>query len=172
MQQKRRWQRREWLHPEPARPDLGPEYGQWFTTSGWEWWGTFTFSEWVHPEWAGQRYERWAEELAAETGFKMQHARALEYQRRGVVHFHSLIWGVKRGTSKNAWAAKWQEIGGGWASIKNYNKGQGAAYYLGKYLVKGGEVDMLTFGGSPLRPDDVRITKAGGAPPAGRSGPR
>ena len=172
MAQKRRWQQRAWLHPEPARPDLTDPYGAWIVAHPWDWWATFTFAVEIHPDLAQQRYRVWAEELAEETGLKMQHARALEWQRRGVLHFHALIWGVKRSTRRRAWSARWEEIGGGWAQLRLYDRVKAAAFYLGKYAVKGGEIDHLTFGGPLVRPDDVRITKAGGALPAGRSGPR
>lgn len=150
-----------WKHPEPARPVLGPEYGQWLTTLPWDWWGTFTFAEWIHPEWARQRYEDWARALADDTGKVQTHARALEYQRRGVVHFHALIWNVSRRTRKSQWEQSWLDIGGGWGQLRNYDRARGATYYLGKYLVKGGEVDMLRVGGTDWKPDDVRITQGG-----------
>lgn len=162
MQQKRRWQRREWLNPEKRRPELGPEYGQWLTTRPWDWYATFTFREWIHPEWGAQLYDAWATRLAQDAGRVMTHARALEYQRRGVVHFHSLIWNVGEHQRRFKWMQMWESMGGGISRIYEYDRAKGAAYYVGKYLTKGGEIDYLTFGASSFRPDDVRIRRDAG----------
>ena len=152
---------RERRTPPPARWDLREPYAQWISQRDWQWWATFTFAVEIHPDQAAQRYRVWADQLAEETGFKMQHARALEWQRRGVLHFHALIWGVKRSTRRKTWERNWEEIGGGWASIWPYDRSKGAVYYLGKYAVKRGEIDHLTVGGPPWRPDDVRMAHAG-----------
>ncbi len=159
--QKRRWAARAWMHPEPARPDLRQVYGDWLGALPWDWYGTFTFAQPIYPDQAGHRYERWAELLQQELGWVMQHARALEWQRRGVVHFHALILGVRKQTNRKEWERKWEEIGGGFAAIFPYDRELGAVYYLGKYLVKNGEVDMLRFGKLRGRPDDVRLTQPG-----------
>jgi hypothetical protein len=45
----------------------------------------------------------------------------------------------------------------GMARIFPYDRTLGAGYYLGKYVGKGGEVDMLTFGEMKGRPDDRRL---------------
>lgn len=159
MLQKRRWQVRELRNPDRWRPELTGPYGDLLETLPWDWWATFTFAGWIHPDQARQRYERWSVELADETGLQMVHARALEWQLRGVVHFHALIWGVKRRTRRKAWEERWREIGDGWAMLRPYERSRGARYYLGKYTVKGGEVDILRFGESAWQPDDVRITR-------------
>lgn len=157
MAQKRRWQRREWMHPEPHRPDLREPYGDWLGKLPWDWYGTFTFAEQIYPDRGAQRYDTWAMELAQNVGLVMAHARALEFQKRGVVHFHSLVWNVQRRTHRKEWEQKWQEIGGGFAAIYPYDRSKGAVYYLGKYLAKNGEVDMLRFGELKGRPDDRRL---------------
>lgn len=171
MIQKRRWMARDARTPTIARPDLREPWGDLLGMSPWDWWATMTFAVWIHPDQAAQRYAEWARQLQVETGGLMRHARALEYQKRGVVHFHALIWGVKRGTHRKTWEQKWDEIGGGWCAIYPYDRDQGARFYVGKYLVKGGEVDLLRFGESAWRPDDVRITGGVTAAPAARSSP-
>lgn len=160
MQQKKRWLARDARTPSVARPDLREPYGEWIAAQPWDWWATFTFAVWLHPDQAAQRYTEWARQLQAETETVMRHARALEYQRRGVPHFHSLIWGVKRRTKRKAWEEKWEEIGGGWCAIYPYDRDKPASFYLGKYAVKGGEIDHLSVGESLWRPDDVRIRRA------------
>jgi len=168
MQQKKRWLARDARTPTVARPTLTEPYGAWIAGQSWDWWATFTFAVWIHPDTAAQKYNRWAVDLQAETGTVMRHARALEYQRRGVVHFHALIWGVKRRTSRKGWQEKWEEIAEGWCAIYPYDRTRHASFYLGKYAVKGGEVDHLTFGESSFRPDDVRIRRAHQSPPTAR----
>lgn len=157
MNQKRRWQQRAWLHPEPHRPELARPYGDFLATLPWDWYGTFTFAEWLHPERAAQIYEGWAARLQVEVAQKMTHARALEYQKRGVVHFHSLIWNVGRKTNRFEWMKTWETMGGGISRIYLYDRTKGAAHYLPKYVVKNGEVDILTFGKLKGRPDDRRL---------------
>jgi len=161
MIEKRRWVARDARTPTVTRPDLSDPYGEWVHALPWDWWATFTFAVWIHPDQAGQRYQEWARQLQGETGTTMQHARALEYQKRGVVHFHALIWGVNRGTHRKTWERKWEEIGGGWCAIYPYDRMRAASFYLGKYAVKGGEIDHLTFGESRWCPDDVRIRHRG-----------
>ena len=148
------------MHPEPHRPDLRADYGAWLGRFPWDWYGTFTFADDIYPDRGAQRYITWAEALQLEVDQVMTHARALEFQKRGVVHFHALIWNVKRRTMRKEWERKWEEIGGGFAAIYPYDRSRGAIYYLGKYVAKNGEVDMLTFGQLKGRPDDRRIVPA------------
>lgn len=160
MNQAKRRMAREARTPPLARPDLRDPWGDFLAARPWDWWTTMTFAVWIHPDQAAQRYDEWARQLQAETGTTMQHARALEWQKRGVLHFHALIWGVKRSTHRATWMQKWEEIGGGWCQIYSYDRDQAARFYLGKYAVKGGEVDLLTVGVTSWRPDDVRIRPA------------
>jgi len=157
MQQKRRWIARDAGTPHIARPDLTEPWGTWLGSKGWDWYATMTFGVWIHPDQAAQRYDEWARQLYAEVGQPMEHARALEWQKRGVVHFHALIWNVRRSTTRKAWEAKWEEIGEGWCAVYPYDRARGARFYLGKYVSKGGEVDLLKYGPELARPDDVRL---------------
>ncbi len=67
---------------------------------------------------------------------------AKEWQTRGVIHFHDLIYGARLDSlSRKRWEHRWQgEIGGGFARIHPAEKG--AAPYLSKYASKtqGGEI--------------------------------
>jgi hypothetical protein len=69
----------------------------------WQWFYTFTFRESVHPESADKRFRllismvnrelyglRWHKK-----GFGVQWVRALEFQKRGVIHYHALVAGVE-----------------------------------------------------------------------------
>ena len=160
MNQKRRWQRREWLNPQPTHHEMREPYGDFLAALPWDWWATFTFADEIYPYRAAQIYIYWAERLAAEVGRPMTHARAMEFQKRGVVHFHALIWNVGRRTNRYEWMATWETMGGGISRIFPYDRTQGAAHYLPKYVVKNGEVDILRFGPQPGRPDDVRMVRA------------
>lgn len=166
MDQKRRWIKREWSTPALVRADLRQPLGDWIGTFPWDWWVTLTFTDWIHPERAAQRYDLWARALQEETGRVMPHARATEWQKRGVLHFHALLYNVRRSTNRLKWCRRWEWIGGGHARIVPYDREKRAAYYLGKYLVKGETVEMLTFGAPTWRPDDVRITGPAATLPA------
>jgi len=72
----------------------------------------------------------------------MRWARALEYQKRGVIHYHALIWFGGASEARRLTAMdRWFEIGQGIARIFTYNPQLGATHYLGKYIAKGGEID-------------------------------
>lgn len=160
LNQKRRWAGRDRLNPEPHRRDLWPEYGRFLTTRAWDWFGTFTFAVWIHPDQAARRYDRWARQLQKANGGEMEHARAMEWQKRGVVHFHALISNVSKDIARAAWMTEWEDIGQGFARIYDYNPDQGAAYYLGKYVTKGGEMDLLRYGPPPPRAKRTRTGRA------------
>jgi hypothetical protein len=65
----------------------------------WEWFCHFTFKEPVHPEQANKRYLRFIRDLNrhlfgrkyGDYGQGVSWVRALEWQKRDVVHFHCLI---------------------------------------------------------------------------------
>ncbi len=46
---------------------------------------------------------------------------------------------------------RWQELSGGFARIVAYDPARGAGFYLGKYVAKGGEVDL----GGPWWPPSI-----------------
>ena len=74
-------------------------------------------------------------------------ARGQEYQRRGVIHFHSLIGRIPESVRRLDWMDSWDDLAG-FARIEKYDSTKGARFYLGKYVLKGGQVDL----GGPLRP--------------------
>jgi hypothetical protein len=66
----------------------------------WDWFTTHTFRDDIHPEAANKVWNRWVHQLNRHVfGIRYTHrpndgvtwARGLEYQRRGVIHFHALI---------------------------------------------------------------------------------
>lgn len=72
---------------------------------------------------------------------------ATEWQQRGVVHFHLLIYGSKLGVlSRKRWEHRWRIIGGGFATI--YDAENEAASYLAKHQVKNRPGGNLELGGA------------------------
>ena len=67
--------------------------------------------------------------------------RALEWQRRDVLHFHGLIGGGVSVERRLTYMDKWNEENG-FARILPYDKKKGAIYYMVKYVLKGGEIDL------------------------------
>lgn len=114
-----------------------------------EWYGTFTFREPTHPEQADKCFKRFIRRVNEDTwgrryrekGKGVYYAKAIEWQKRDVLHFHALIGGgvsrLKRRTYKDYWY-----IENGFARIEAYNPKRGAKGYLSKYITKNGEIDI------------------------------
>lgn len=80
----------------------------------------------------------------------------MEYQRRGVLHYHTLQGGGVSKLRRKSWERRWlDEFGGGFASIFPYDRNQGAVKYVSKYAVKGGEIDIF------LPPDLEQLLRGG-----------
>jgi len=122
----------------------------------WQWFGTFTFREEVHPEKADKLFRLWCA-LVDESHLgstwhrksqqknRLQWVRGLEWQKRGVLHYHALIRNLpayRDGFSDRlTWAGKWNELAG-FGLICPVAEIGGAAGYISKYCAKGGEVDV------------------------------
>jgi hypothetical protein len=91
----------------------------WLEQWRWEWYCTLTFREEVHPEAAKKRFRTFEKminrSLYGPRWFK--HGRgigwvlALEYQRRGVIHFHALLTGVGD-VPRRPWIKTWRKLAG------------------------------------------------------------
>lgn len=122
----------------------------------WSWFTTNTFRNEIHPEAASKTWDLWVHQLNRKI-FGSRYwkrpsdgviwARGQEYQRRGVIHFHALIGRVPQAVRRLDWMDTWDELAG-FARIEAYDPARGARYYLGKYVLKGGQVDV----GGPLAP--------------------
>ena len=66
--------------------------------------------------------------------------RALEYQRRGVIHFHAVVAGVA-GQPRARWERVWGDLAG-YARIEPIRNLGAVLRYLGKYVRRGGELDF------------------------------
>ena len=128
----------------PADRPLQDAWGAWIERlAPWEWYLTLTFAEIVHPEQAERKWRAFVKRVEGKRGRAICWVRALEYQRRGVIHFHALLAGMEF-LAYNAVRQLWPW---GFSWIEPYQPGRGANFYLGKYVAKGGEIDV----GGPLQ---------------------
>ena len=68
--------------------------------------------------------------------------RALETQRRGVIHYHALLGGFAvKELHRLSWMREWEELAG-FARIERPNNARAVSGYCAKYVAKGGEVDI------------------------------
>lgn len=118
----------------------------------WDWFVTLTFKDSVHPEAADKRFRVWLNELNTalygrrwrQRGQGVYWAKALEYQKRGVIHFHVLMsdtQNLNETLRRLTFMDKWKKIAG-FSKIEVPNQQQCVARYCAKYIVKGGEIDL------------------------------
>ena len=74
----------------------------------------------------------------------MRHIYAIEYQKRGVAHLHALLKGIPPDISRKHWERVWEgdHPNNGWCNISPYDPELGVCGYLGKYILKGGQVEI------------------------------
>lgn len=116
----------------------------------WVWFVTLTFHEDLHPEQADKRYFRYVRAINEliygkryfKKGLGIIHTKAIEYQKRGVIHFHCLMgFGVEKLNNFDCMDL-WLKQGNGFARIYPYTK-ERAEWYVSKYVAKGGEIDLV-----------------------------
>jgi hypothetical protein len=122
----------------------------------WQWFVTCTFREAVHPERADKAFRYWVKLIdAARLGpnyrspsrepLRTRWVRALEWQKRDVLHYHALIGNLGEYDSAEAcrrvWADEWDRIGG-FAHIDTIGLVRGVCGYVAKYVSKGGQIDL------------------------------
>jgi len=72
---------------------------------------------------------------------------SVEWQKREVIHFHSLIFGRQLGQlSRRRWEDRWRSMSGGYCA--NYDAKDKAAPYLAKHTIKNRTESNLQYGGS------------------------
>jgi hypothetical protein len=102
----------------------------------WEWFCTFTFRDMVHPEAADKRFlvllsqanrvlygVRWHKH-----GAGLRWVRALEYQKRDVIHYHALLAGVQD-LRRLFWMDRWHELAG-YARIEPIDSADAVVRYV------------------------------------------
>jgi len=126
--------------------------GQW----QWEWFCTLTFRDIVHPEAANKSFRYFTSKLNRQLygprWYKKAHGgipwvRALEYQRRGVIHFHAMFADVA-GVRRLTFMDEWGKIAG-FARIEAIKDKWAVRRYITKYVLKDGEIEL---GGALSKP--------------------
>lgn len=119
----------------------------------WDWFCTFTFQSDVHPEAAAKLFRVWVSKLNRFLYGRYWYknpmggvfwVRALEYQKRGVIHYHALIAGIadlNDKTRRFKWMEEWEHLAG-YSRIELIESPQAVSRYISKYVVKGGEIDI------------------------------
>jgi hypothetical protein len=143
------------LSREVQREEWSKFLGRW----EWEWFATLTFRHEIHPEAADKRFRvlismgnrelygpRWSKKRRG-----IRWIRALEYQRRGVIHFHALLSGIGN-LRRLSYMDRWNRMAG-FAKIEPIKNAEAVRRYVSKYVIKGGEIDL---GGIWLDPPEVR----------------
>jgi len=115
----------------------------------WQWFCTLTFRDIVHPEAADKSFRYFTSkinrQLYGPRWFKKAHGgipwvRALEYQRRGVIHFHALFADVE-GVRRLSCMDMWNDIAG-FGRIEAINDKWAVRRYVTKYCLKEGEIEL------------------------------
>jgi len=140
----------------------------------WYWYLSLTFQYFVEQEYALRQFGRFIRLMNEKVHGKrfrgigkcdsvcrgISWLNAIEYQRRGVLHFHALLGGesYKLGTPgypdmklyKKIWQYGIKKKNGeykfrpnGFSTIVQYDARKGAKHYLAKYVSKGGELDIF-----------------------------
>jgi len=123
---------------------------------------TLTFKQEIHPEEATKRYYRFVRKINEalfgrnyrKQGKGVVWVKALEFQKRGCVHFHCLIgnevWKLLRIKVTDLWEndKKYKNSRNGVngkAWVERYDPERGAKGYMGKYITKArqGEIDIF-----------------------------
>ena len=145
--------------------------GRWL----WDLFGNHTFRDDVHPESAAKRFRLFISILNRKLygprwhkhGKGIRWVAAMERQRRGVVHFHSLLgnspelielmqstWKPSdkyRGARMNDVNGLWDQMAG-LAKIDLIDSPEAVRGYVSKYVIKGGEIEL----GGPGMPEQKR----------------
>lgn len=106
--------------PEPVGEVLRRARVDFLARWPWDWFVTFTFRDPVHPEAADKGFREWISRVSECRRRRVWFdgvaaVRALELQRRGVIHFHARLAGVGKLSyrqARDAWREKFSWIEG------------------------------------------------------------
>lgn len=138
------------------RDHIKDAYALFLSPHEFQWFCTFTFKDETHPEHARKAFGVFISKLNSDLYGRRWRNRApqgvvwvnaLEYQKRGVIHFHTLIAGVPESLTLMkalAYQTLWRvEMGEGFARIDLIDEQQAAVKnYVCKYVTKGGELEF------------------------------
>lgn len=154
-----------------AVSDVGLLRDQWvclLSRYRWDWFCTFTFRTQAHPETASKSFRFWVAKLNRSLYGRNWYkhpdrsvvwVRALEWQRRNVIHYHALLASpevadLNQIARRSIWAKEWNALGRDDPTKKTSGTGPGFALierarneiavnaYISKYVIKGGEIDV------------------------------
>jgi len=118
-----------------------------------QWFATLTFEINVHPEAALKRWRFFTNQLNrslyGRRWQKKEHGGILwilgiEFQKRGVVHFHALMGAVddlNARARRLTWMDYWNELAG-FARIEAIRSDEAALRYVTKYVIKDGDIEF------------------------------
>jgi hypothetical protein len=118
-----------------------------------QWFCTMTFKHHVHPEAADKLWRVWVSKLnrslygvrwyqRPECGIYW--IRALELQKREVIHYHALVGDVQdmnASARRLRWMDEWFRLAG-IARIEAIESDAAVSAYVSKYVTKGGEIEL------------------------------
>ena len=119
----------------------------------WQWFGNFTFADHVHPERANKCWRVFISKLnrslygrnwKRKDNQGVAWVRAIEYQKRGVIHFHALLADIKdmnHTCRRLTWMDEWEALAG-YARIYKPASVEDCTRYVTKYVIKDGEIDV------------------------------
>jgi hypothetical protein len=150
------------LSPDGCYPKqwLRQKWGDFLYGLPWDWFVTITSKEPLHPETldklSNQLIHKLNRDIYGQTYYKKPNvgvlvAKAIEMQKRDVLHCHMLIAGVPTNFyRKEYWSWLWHKKGCV-NKIEAYDKDRGAGYYLSKYVAKEANIEM--YGNTSLSTD-------------------
>jgi hypothetical protein len=117
----------------------------------WDWFCSFTFrGDILHPEKAGKKFSVLVAKINRtlygqryyKHGKSIRWVRAIEMQKRGVLHYHALLAGERlQELRRLTFMDEWDGLAG-WARIEPLRSSQAVYRYVSKYVTKGGEIDI------------------------------
>ena len=128
-------------------------YAGWLAEYDWQWFATLTFSAAIHPEAARKRFQVWINWINTRIYGKRWYRRgdgvfwvlALEFQKRGVIHFHALLCDVEslnERLSRRDARNRWYQLAGV-ARVDPIVKGLSVVTnYVSKYVTKDGDLEL------------------------------
>ena len=119
----------------------------------WDWFTSQTFRNPTHPEAADKTFRMWISQINRtmwgprwyKKKMSVYWVRALEWQKRDVLHFHALISHPEQDLntlqSRLLWMDRWNQLAG-YARITKPNSTEAVTRYVTKYLIKDGDLEM------------------------------
>lgn len=133
--------------------DLKLAWTRWLAQYNWQWFVTLTFRYEVHPEAARKLFGVFVHGINQKLFGRAYHRNstgiywvlALEYQKRGVIHFHALLGAdrdLNHTLSRKAQEKRWEKMAGFARIYPIDNRMTAVTGYVSKYVVKGGEIEV------------------------------